>query len=380
MNNVHAMPAARKKVLGPRALNRALLERQMLLQRHELTATKALERLAGMQAQSPYAPYFGLWTRLTGFRPTALSALIEKRRAVRIALMRSTVHLVTARDCLAFRPIVGTVAMRALTVGTTYGRDIAGVDERELVATARALLEQQPRTLAELGELLRGRWPTYDAHALAYAVRLLVPLIQVPPRGVWGKGGQALCTTAESWLGRSFDRFDTEPARPDAMILRYLAAFGPASVRDAQIWSGLGKLQDAFERLRPRLRTFDSAEGRELFDLPDAPRPDPDTPAPPRFLPEYDNLLLSHAVRTHLIADEHRRHVYVANGMRPAVLVDGIVSATWKLTQTRRRASLAIASFVRLAKKDQAALEREGKALLDFAAPDAEHDVRFTKA
>ncbi|WP_394850039.1 winged helix DNA-binding domain-containing protein [Pendulispora brunnea] len=370
------MPAARMKVLGPRALNRALLDRQMLLERHAITASKAIERLAGMQAQSPYAPYFGLWTRLAGFRPDALSVLIEKRRAVRIALMRSTVHLVTARDCLAFRPVVAAVQERALSVGTTYGRDIAGIDERELVATARSLLEQQPRTLAELGELLRARWPKYDAHALAYAVRLLVPLIQVPPRGVWGKGGQALSTTAESWLARSFDSASSEP---DAMILRYLAAFGPASVRDAQIWSGLTKLQDAFERLRPRLRVFHDEAGRELFDLPDAPRPDPEIPAPPRFLPEYDNLLLSHAVRTHLIAEEHRPHVYVANGMRPAVLVDGMVSATWKLTQTRRRASLAIGPFVRLSKKDQAALEREGKALLAFAAPDTEHDVRFTE-
>lgn len=373
------MPAARKKVFGQRARNRALLDRQMLLRRCELTASKAIERLVGMQAQSPYAPYFGLWTRLDGFRPDALSTLLEKRRAVRMALMRSTVHLVTARDALALRPVLGAVQERALSVGTTYGRDIAGVDESELVATARSLLEQQPRTLSELGELLRNRWSKYDAHALAYAVRLLVPLVQVPPRGVWGKGGQATCTTAESWLAHTFDA-SPEAAAPDAMILRYLAAFGPASVRDAQIWSGLGKLQDAFERLRPRLRTFEDDDGRELFDLPAAPRPDPETPAPPRFLPEYDNLLLSHAVRTHLIAEEHRRHVYVANGMRPAVLVDGFVSATWKLTQTRRRASLTIAPFVRLSKKDKTALEREAKDLLDFAAADAEHDVRFTNA
>ncbi|HEU4536341.1 MAG TPA: winged helix DNA-binding domain-containing protein, partial [Polyangiaceae bacterium] len=280
--------------LGLRALNRALLERQMLLRRERRSASAAIEHLIGMQAQIPAAPYVGLWTRLEGFRPEQLSELIAGRRAVRIALQRSTIHLVTADDCVALRPVLQAVQARNLYTASPYGRQLEGVAIDELVAAGRALVEEKPRTHAELGRLLQQRWPRHEAIALAYGVRNLAPLVQVPPRGLWGKAGQALCTTAESWLGRPL----ASHAEPDGLMLRYLAAFGPASARDAQAWSGLTKLGDAFERLRPRLRTFADEQGRELFDLPDAPLPDPDTPAPPRFLPDYDNVALGHADRT----------------------------------------------------------------------------------
>jgi hypothetical protein len=194
----------------------------------------------------------------------------------------------------------------------------------------------------------------------------------VPPRGIWGASGQATCTTAEAWLGRSVE---TDPL-PDRVILRYLAAFGPATVGDIQIWSGLRALGDAIERLRPRLRVFRNEGGRELFDVPDGPLPDPDTPAPPRFLPVYDNLLLSHADRTRIIADEHRK---LAGAGLGTVLLDGFVRGTWRITRHRSKATLIVEPFKRLSKKDTAALTKEGAQLLAFVATDAEvQDIQFT--
>ena len=359
-------------MLGLHALNRALLERQQLLRRWKLSPLVAIERLVGMQAQIPNSPYIGLWTRLEGFRPQALAELMNERRTVRIVLMRSTIHLVTARDCLALRPVLQSVMDRNLYVGSHFGRRIRGMDTEALVAAGRALLEEQPRTSAELGKLLSIRWPDRDASSLAYAIRNLAPLVQVPPRGIWGASGQATCTTAEAWLGRSVET----DSLPDKMILRYLAAFGPATVGDIQIWSGLSALGDAIERLRPRLRVFRNEGGRELFDVPDGLLPDPDTPAPPRFLPVYDNLLLSHADRTRIIADEHRK---LAGAGLGTVLLDGFVRGTWRITRNRSTATLTVEPFKRPSKKDTAALTKEGAELLAFVATDADiQDIQFT--
>src|SRR5258708_5949278 len=190
------------EVLSSRALNRALLERQLLLRRAPLAAAATIERLVGMQAQVPNSPYVGLWTRLEGFQPGELAALIEGRQAVRIALMRSTIHLVTAGDCLALRPLLRPVLERSLTSGHTWGRHLVGLDLAQLVAAARALLDERPLTTAELGRLLHERFPDRDATSLAYATRDLVPLVQVPPRGVWGSSGQTRLAAAETWLGR----------------------------------------------------------------------------------------------------------------------------------------------------------------------------------
>lgn len=360
-------------VLGVRTLNRALLERQMLLRRSRLSTFDVIERLVGMQAQVPEAPYVGLWMRLEDFRPDALSALISGRRAVRASMMRATIHLFTARDFLALRPVVQPVLERDVYRNATYGKErLAGLDVDAVLAAGRALLEERPRTAAELRSLLGPRWPERDPASLAYAIRGLLPLVHAPPRGLWGESGSVALTTAEAWLGRSVagDR------APDEMLLRYLGAFGPATAADARAWSGLGGLREVFERLRPRLVTFRDERGRELFDVPGAPLPDPETPAPPRFLPAFDNALLSHADRARIVADEHRKSLFKDPQMR-GVLLDGFARGTWKIERSPGKASLEIEPFEPLPERDRSALAEEGARLLAFAAPEDTRDIRF---
>ncbi len=359
-------------MLGRRALNRALLERQMLLRRCKVSTADALERLVGMQAQAPRSPYFGLWTRLVGFRPDQLARLIRERRAVRIALMRSTIHLVTARDCLRLRPLVQPVLERSLQA--SHGRYLQGLDLQAVAPAARALLEQQPRTASELGKQLAQQWPDRDPAALAAAVRALVPLVQVPPRGIWGTSGPSAHTTVEAWLGRPLEH---DPSH-EQLVLRYLGAFGPATVADIQTWSGLKTLREVTERLRPHLRTLYDEHGRELFDLPEAPQPDAATPAPPRFLPAYDNVLLSHADRTRIIADDHRRRIAASRLEVGSVLLDGFVAATWKLTHHSGSHHLSIEPLQSLSSEDEDAVAAEGGRLLAFAGAGEPGNIRFT--
>jgi hypothetical protein len=361
-------------VLGPRALGRALLDRQLLLRRADMAALQAIEHLAGMQSQAPNAPYVGLWTRLAGFRPAELAQLMTERAVVRTHLMRNTVHLVTARDCLAEAGLFRDLHARRFA-SSPFAATLAGVDLAELLAAGRALLAERPRTRAELGRLLGERWPGRDPASLAYAVTHLTPTVQVPPRGIWGSAGPAAFTTTEAWLGGP----PAPSPGPDGLVLRYLAAYGPATVRDVQAWCGLTRLAEVVERLRPRLRAFRDADGGELFDLPDAPRPDPDTPAPPRFLPEYDNVLLSHADRARVIPG--RRKVPLPPGLGGTggtVLIDGLWQATWTVVRRGGGAILRIEPFTRLPAGQAAAVAEEGARLLAFVAPGADPgDIHF---
>ena len=354
------------EVLDRRALNRALLARQLLLERADLTPADAIEHLVGMQSQAPSPPFVGLWTRLERFDHDELDRLMTERAVVRMALMRSTIHLVTARDALALRPLLQPVVER--TFAAAWAKRLDGVDVAEATALARRLLEDTPMTARTVGEALAERWPGRDLGALGEIPRAYLPLVQVPPRGLWRRSGPAAHTTAEHWLGRPLD------ARPDVddLVRRYLAAFGPASVNDAQTWSGLRNLREAFERLRPALVTFRDERGVELFDLPDAPRPGPDAPAPVRLLPEWDNLLLSHAERTRIVDDDIRRQVWTVNGIiSSTVLVDGFVAATWRIDRSGRSAAILVEPFGRLAAAGRKAIIAEAERMLERVAADA---------
>jgi hypothetical protein len=345
-------------VLSRRALNRATLARQLLLERASMPALDAVHHLVGMQAQVPLNPYTGLWSRLAGFQPEELARLLAGREVVRIVVMRATIHLVTVEDCVLLRPLMQPILVKELAHHRDYAPALAGVDPEPVLEFARAVLAESPRSGPQLRQLLGQRFPGLDAGALAYACRCLLPLVQVPPRGVWGQAGQVTVTTAEAWLGRPL----AGAPSIDGVLLRYLAAFGPASVADAATWSRLTGLREVFERLRPQLVTFRDERGRELFDLPDAPRPDPDTPAPARFLPEYDNVLLSHDDRSRVTSVPF----FTPERADGTVLVDGFVSGTWVLDGTTLRVSHP-------ATKE---LEAEGLQLLRFLGV-AAGDVRF---
>jgi hypothetical protein len=351
--------------LSLRAINRATLARQLLLERAALPVEAAVEHLVGLQAQTTHSWYTGLWTRLRGFEAAPAGALLAGRRLVRIALMRSTIHLVTAADCLALRPLVQPVIERSMR--GNYGRDLLGLDREALVAAGRAAVEAKPLTFSALGRALAGRWPDRDPVALAHGVRAWVPLVQVPPRGVWGASGLAAHTSAESWLGRPLAALPLED-----LVLRYLGAFGPATVRDAQTWSGLTRLGEVFAGLRPRLRTFRDPDGAELFDLPHAPRPDADAPAPVRFLYDYDNLLLSHADRRRVIAATYFDQDFTADGPMPSILlVDGFTAGSWRLARRREAAILTVQPFTPLPAATRDEVAAEGARLLAFLAPEA---------
>jgi hypothetical protein len=360
------------RVLDARALNRALLERQLLLRRSKVSAADAIERLVGMQAQIPADPYIALWSRLQDFQMDDLAKLLTDRKAVRMSLFRATIHLVTARDALALRPIIQPALARLFQSASPFGKQLTGVDLERLLALGRRLVDERPLTSAELRPLVHKRWPKRDQDSLVAAIGYLLPLVQIPPRGVWGQSGQPRRTSLEAWLGKPLDK----KRSPDPLILRYLAAFGPATVGDARTWSGLSALSEVFERLRPQLRIFRDEGGRELFDVPDAPLPDPETPAPPRFLPVYDNVLLSHADRTRVIrAGDRKRMGYMEGVNFGSVLIDGFVGATWTIKRERRAATLRITLLDRLAKRERVAVEDEATRLMAFVAETASSRV-----
>jgi hypothetical protein len=353
-----------ERILSTRELNRTLLERQLLLRRHGRGPLEAIEHLVCMQCQEPPAPFYGLWSRLEGFAAEALVALLESRAVVRTTLMRATLHLASARDALALRPMHQEMLERRFA-GSGFMKQLAGVDVGDVIAAGRERLAVEPRTTAQLGRALAERWPDRDPTALAYAVRFFLPVAQLPPRGtsLERAGGQAVVAPMETWLGREHD----PETAPDALVLRYLAAFGPASVADIRMWSGLAGLTAVVDRLRPGLRSFRDERGRELLDLPDASIASGEEPAPPRFLPWFDNLLLGHDDRSRVLPYGHRLGVV---GGSAFVLVDGFARATWRIERGAGVATLRIQPLEPLGETDD--LVAEGERLLAFAAPAAE--------
>jgi hypothetical protein len=352
-------------VLSTRELNRALLARQGLLERERAAPLEMAERLVGLQAQVPENPYVALWSRIESFRPEELSDAIAERRAARSHLMRATIHLASARDTLALQPL--TLPVRERTFRSPWSPGLAGADLDEVVATGRELLAAEPRTRAELSDLLAPRWPDADPLALAYAVSYHCALVQLPPRGLWGGSGQPRWALVEDWLGAPLN----PSASLEQLVLRYLGAFGPATVADIRTWSGLTGLREVVKRLRPELRAFSDERGRELLDLPDAPLPAPATPAPPRFLPEYDNVSLSHEDRSRILAPAWPGWLTPGPRWIGALLVDGFYRAHWRISED---GVLRIEHFGELpgdprGTRDQ--IVAEGERLLELVVPDA---------
>uniref|UniRef100_A0AAU3GSI3 Winged helix DNA-binding domain-containing protein n=1 Tax=Streptomyces sp. NBC_01401 TaxID=2903854 RepID=A0AAU3GSI3_9ACTN len=351
-------------VLSSRTLNRTLLERQWLVSRMSRPAIDAVEHLVAVQGQEPDAPYVGLWTRLAEFRHDDLTSLLQDRTVVRGAVVRTTQHLLAADDFRWLRPLVQPLMDRSPRQG--FGKEIAGLDLPELAADARDLMKGRTMTRPQLGRLLAERYPDRKGSALAGAAHFLLALLHPPPSGLWGSRGSVPCVLAEDWIGGSLE---TSP-RIETMITRYLAAFGPAGVMDVQAWSGLTRLREVIEDLRPGLRVFRDESGRELYDLPDAPIAAPDLPVPVRFLPAFDNLLLGHHDRTRVISDEDRKAVAPGQAMvRPTFLVDGHVHGTWALRGTE----LVVSAFRPLTAPDTVAVLEEAERLLAFVLPDAEN-------
>jgi Winged helix DNA-binding domain len=367
--------------LDRRALNRALLGRQLLLERVDQPLAGVIEHLVALQAQETNDPYVALWSRLEGFDPAALSDMLAERQVVRGQFLRATIHLVTARDALMLRPILEPVLKRHMTPKSLFGRRLvaAGVDVAEVVAAGSELLEAEPRTRAELQKLLGERWPHADGTALAQAVTYLLPVVQVPPRGLWRRSGHARWAPLESWLGKPM----VVSASPDDLVLRYLAAFGPATAADVREWSGLPGAAEVLARLHPRLRAFRDDNGRELLDAADGVLPDSEIPAPVRFLPVYDNAALAHADRSRIIDEHHRKRLLTLDMISfGSVLVDGFGRAIWRVERDRAKqeAVLDLALLEDLQRRDVDEIAAEGERLLAFLEPDATlREVRFRR-
>ena len=356
-----------------RQLNRATLARQLLLEREKTSALKAIGRLFAMQAQLPRPAFIGLWSRVAGFEREELKGLLHRRDVVRGTLLRGTLHLLSAKDFLAIRDAFTPMLEKA--IGTVLRERAKGLDVAVLVPQALAYLQAQPRTFEEVRAHLSALHPKGDGRAMGFAMRCALKLVQVPIEAPWSFPPEAAFSPAEQWLGKKLSA--VADLRP--LVLRYLEGFGPASVADMQTWSGLKELGGPFEQLRPKLKTFLDPRGRELFDLPKAPRPAEEVDAPVRFLPDYDNLLLGHADRTRVISDGHRALIATKNLMiLPTFLVDGFAAGTWKIDRARAAATLTLKPFEALPKKARAELTQEGAALLRFVEPDAgKQVVRF---
>ena len=328
---------------------------------------EAVEHLVGLQAQNPWSPYHALHARIRDFDPSELSAALERREAVRMVLMRGTIHLVSTRDAAALRPVVQPVLDRELFATRTWGPGVAGVDLAPILAFARDLVEAEPRSMQDLRAAIAERWPDLDAGTLAYAARNQLPTLQVTPRGLWGRSGGVRLTTIRAWTGLDI----AAGATPDEALLRYLRAFGPASVGDASAWSRLTGLREPFERLRRRLRTFRDERGRELFDVEDGPLLSGDEPAPVRFLPDYDNALLSHQDRSRIVP-ELAWPERGDNVTAPVFLVDGFVAGIWKPVGKGPDRAIRLRPMVAIDPSDRPAIEAEAGELLALIEPAAD--------
>jgi len=349
------------QTLSQRQLNRVTLGRQLLLGRATATVSDAVGGLAGLQSQEPGPPYLALWTRLAGFTRPDLHDALHSRALVRATGVRGTLHTVRAADYLAWRPMLAPMLAESLRL---LGDRANGLDREAVVAAAERYLASGPLTFTQLRARLTEDFPAVNDRALGFAVRMLIPLVMVPTDDRWSFPREASFTLARDWLPAA------KRPRGASLIEAYLGAFGPASVADFQSWSGLGGMKPAFEALD--LARYASESGGSLYDLPGRELPDPDTPAPARFLPDFDSVLLAYADRRRIVADEHRPHIVTRNlRVNAAFLVDGMVAGLWKLAVKRKAATLTLTPFETLPRPARAGLEAEGAELAAFLEPEA---------
>jgi winged helix DNA-binding protein len=339
------------RTLTERELNRALLARQLLLERAKTPLPRALERIGGIQAQYAPSMYIGLWTRLEGFEREQLTRELERTTVVQGTLMRTTIHLVSKPDYWPF-----TVGIR--TRRREHWVKAHKADRKKIQAAARMVkphLAKRPLSQAELDGVLKAE------PAARNGVGLFLDLIRVPPSGTWERRRADIYALAEKWVG---PEDATEAQGMELLVRRYLTGFGPARPDEIANWAGVSKpdIVAALEAID--LRRFQDEQGKELVDLPRLPLPDPDTPAPVRFLPVWDATLLVHARRTQILPERHRPRIF--NVKTPhsvnTFLVDGQVAGTWKYDQGRVR----VKPFGRLAKGVRAELDEEAERLEAF--------------
>jgi hypothetical protein len=368
------MTAAPPPTLTRRQLGRALLARQHLLARTDLPVPTLTDHLVGLQAQEPLDPYTGLWSRLEGFVPDDLGARVTDRSMVRVVTWRGTVHLHTADGAVWARALAEQVMAARVSPGNMFGRATAGLDLDAVLADCRAWFAEEPRNGTELKARLVHQ-PTSDLDRLIDVVKYALPLAQVPPRGVWGQSKRATWSPLDVFLRRPLAV--ATPDDEDDAIVRYLTAFGPASVADIATWSGWRGVKAKVDRVRDRLVAYRHEEtGRELLDVPDGLFVDADAPAPPRFLPEFDNVGLSHADRSRIVPADLMAHPLFEPDPRPrGVLVDGLVAGLWSLRRDEGRTVLVLKPAVRWTRAQTRDVEAEGAALLGLHAPTDDHDV-----
>mgnify|MGYP003577417679 CR=1 FL=1 len=356
--------------LSTRALNRATLARQMLLERSDRGIADSVEFLGGLQAQQSNDPYIGLWSRLNGFRHEDLTALIVDKTLLRATSMRGTLHLHTIRDMVGFRALVQPFLSAQWK--SNFLRRFGTEDQKAVQKAGRRLLDKGPMTAGALNKALKEKFQSAEPIALSSLLQLSETLIQIPPTRIWGTGSAPILTRIENWIGEV-----PKPvlSRVD-LVRRYIRGFGPASVNDMQIWCRLTKLSAEFESIKDELVTFEDENERTLYDFPDAPRPDADTPAPVRFLPLYDNVYLGYDDRTRMLNDDTVHLVNLFQAFKPAVLVDGTVSAGWTVTTKKDAALLEIDLYRKMTKRELKDIEAEGQSFVRFMSEGAEtYDV-----
>jgi Winged helix DNA-binding domain len=352
--------------LAPRALGRALLARQLLLERTNLPVAQAVSRVGGLQAQEPKPPHLALWNRVADFTPADVTRAAHDRTLVRATLQRGTIHLIASGDYPVWRAALDS-ELAALPRG--LGPAARAIDPDAVRAAADRILTGRALRFSELRPLLAERFPDHDHHLLGVFARLTVPLVLIPDCSRWGWPGDPTFGRAQEWIPMPV--VPLEEAR-EHLVLAHLAAFGPARAADVTAWSGLRRVQPVLDRLAGGLVELTDEDGRRLYDLPDSPRPAEDVPAPPRLLGEWDSVMLGLADHSRVVDPEVRKRLMTKNGrLRNSFMVDGRVVGGWTVSRVKARALLTLEPYVRVPRAGVASVADEAARLLAWLEPDA---------